>query len=241
MQTCLLEDTEYERKCNSIRHSWKLPFEAFHKIDDEHPDVGHYLEKWHNVEYANARKLSTARLPLSLLEVINYIFTFHLMMLTVVDKNTVIQFLYAVRKPFFCNNKSRCDLMFPHRYCEKNGLTSKEDIIDAVIACLKGELPKIVATYVYEDIDSEDYDLLNKVVYLDVQEIFERRSSNFVKRVIQRPTHLVVVVLEPLRYLDDENHPASLDKFITFLSTQITFSYSRYSQIPLGTLYHKRI
>ena len=92
--------------------------------------------------------------------------------------------------------------MFPHRYCEKNSLTSKEDIIDAVIACFKGELPKIVATYVYEDIDSEDYDLLNKVVYLDVQGIFERRSSNFVKRVIQRPTHLEVVVLEPLRYLE---------------------------------------
>jgi hypothetical protein len=44
------------------------------------------------------------------------------------------------------------------------GLTSKEDIIDAAIACFKGELPKIVAAYLSEDIDSEDYDLLNKVV-----------------------------------------------------------------------------
>ena len=49
----------------------------------------------------------------------------------------------------------------------------------------------------FEDIDAEYYDLLNKVVYLGIHGgVFERPSSNFVEHIVQRSTCLEVVILE---------------------------------------------
>ena len=148
------------------------------------------------------------------------IFFFHLPFddeLTLHDKDAMIPFLNAVRKP----SRSGCELMFPHRYHKKRSLTSKKDIVNAVIGCFKGELPKIMAEiYLYEDIDNEYYNLLNKVVYLGVHGgVFEQPSSNFVEQVVQRSTCLEVVILES--YFEEE--PTSMNEFVTFLSTQVSF------------------
>ena len=82
--------------------------------------------------------------------------------------SVVISFLYAVRKPLV-RDTSGCKLMFPSRYHTKRNITLKKDIINAVISCFKRELPKILAEiYLYEDVDSEYYELLTNVTYLGV-------------------------------------------------------------------------
>ena len=95
--------------------------------------------------------------------------------------------------------KSGCGLIFPPRYHNKRSLTSKKDIVDAVIGCFKGECPRIMAHIcLCEYIDNEHYNLLNKVVYLGIYgRVFNRSGSYFVEQVVQRSTYLEVVILEP--------------------------------------------
>jgi hypothetical protein len=226
---CLLEDTEYVKGFQDMAAYWKLPCGEFQGIGSGDPDVRRYLEnlKWDDVQYAKEILYSQV-----VTTIIGYLwdeFIFYLPFDDALDPlmygndAATIRFLYAVRKPYmyFHNNETEgCELMFPHRYREKDGLTSKKDIVDAVIGCFKGGLPKIVAkVLLYDDIDNEYYDLLNKVVYLGVHGgVFD---TNFVEQVVQRSTCLEVVILES--YYEEEEEPTSMNDFVTFLTTQVSF------------------
>ena len=228
---CMLEDTEYVEGFQDMAAYWKLPCKQFRDFKDRDPDVGHYFEKWDDIEYA--REILYGQV---ITAVIGYMpsrsffyLPFDELGLTKLGRKTnMILFLYAVRKPAFRFIGSGCKLLFPHRYQGKDGLTSKKDIVDAVIGCFKGELPIIVPEmYLYEYLDDEYYDLFNKVMYLGVHGIFgkgvfERPSLYFLKQVIQRSTWLEVVILEPPKYWDAENK-SSINTFVTFLSTQVRF------------------
>jgi hypothetical protein len=220
---CLLEDTEYVKGFRDMAAYWKLPCKDFRGSGNEDPDVGCYLEKWDDVEYAKEilyGQVVTAIIG-CLNELVFYLpFDDELDPLVYGKDAAMIRFLYAVRKPSFRNNETGCELTFPHRYRENDGLTSKKDIIDAVISYFKGELPKIVSeVLLYDDMDNEYYDLLNKVVYLGVHGgVFD---TNFVEQVVQRSTCLEVVILES--YYEEEEEPTSMNDFVTFLTTQVSF------------------
>ena len=224
---CMLEDTKFVEGFQDMEAYWKLPCEDFHGIGGGDLDVERYVEKWDGVEYA--KEILYGQVVTTIIGCLWDEFGFHLpfddeLDPLMFDKDAImIRFLYAVRKPSFHNNESRCELTFPRRYREKDGLTSNKDIVHAVVGCFKGKLPKIVAEiYLYEDIDDEYYDLLNEVVYLGVHGgVFNEPSLNFVEQIVQRSSCLEVIILES--YFDEDEEPTSINEFVVFLSTQVSF------------------
>ena len=217
---CLMEDTEYVEGFQDMAAYWKLPCEEFQGIEAGDTDIARYVEEWDRVQYA--KEIFYGQVATTVIGCLYDEFVFHLPFddeLILHDKDAMIPFLYAVRKP----SRSGCELTFPPRYHYKQGLTSKKDIVNAVIGCFKGELPRIMAEiYLYEDIDNEYHNLLNQVVYLGIHGgVFEQPTSNFVEQVFQRSTCLEVVILES--YFAGEEEPTSVNEFVTFLSTQVKF------------------
>ena len=215
---CLLEDTEYVEGFEDIAAYWKYPCEELRGIEAEDIDTIRNEMKWDNTEYAKAVLYSHVATALigCLFEDVSFWLPFR-SSLNPYDKNTLIPFLYAVRKPL---PSDECGLLFPTRYYDKNILTSKKDIINAVIDCFKGELPKIMSDiYVCEAIDDEYYELLTNVVCLGIHgELCEQPSFDFIKQVVQRCTCLEMAFLE-----GDSLNPDSADELVTFLSTQVSF------------------
>ena len=223
---CLLEDTEYVEGFRDMAAYWKHPCEDFQGIAAGDSDIIGYEKEWDDTEYAKA--VLCGQVVTALIGCLYDEFFFHLPFDDEIDphdKSTVIPFLYAVRKPLdpFRDEPFGCELLFPSRYFDKSILTSKKDIIHAVIDCFKGELPKIMAEiYLYEDVDNEYYELLTNIVCLAVHGgVFEQPSSNFVEQVVQRSTCLEMVYLES--YFDEAEEPTSINNFVTFLSTQVSF------------------
>ena len=227
---CQLEDTEYVEGFQDMAAYWKLPCEEFQGIDTGDPDIEHYVEKWESLEYA--KEILYGQVVTAIIGCLYAEFSFHLPFddeLTAPMDDEIILFLYAVRKPLFHSSmKSGCGLIFPPRYHDKCSLTSKKDLADAVVGCFKGEYPRIMADIcLCEYIDNEYYNLLNKVVYLGIYgRVFKRSASYFVEQVqnvIQRSTCLEVVILEPEIYNIIDGEATSLDGFVTFLSTEVSF------------------
>ena len=69
-------------------------------------------------------------------------------------------------------------------------ITSKRDIINAIVRCFKGKLPKLVGqTCLHEDVDADYYDLLNEVAYVDIYDAgLGYPTSRLVEQIVQRST-----------------------------------------------------
>ena len=234
---CQLEDTEYVDGFRDMAAYWKLPCEEFHRTSPEDADIARYVEEWDSAEYAKA--ILYGQVVTALMGCLYDDFFFHLPFddkLNPRKKGAMILFLYSVRKPIVGDN-SGCEHTFPPRYCKKRNLTVKMDVINAVLGCFKEKLPKILAeVHLYEDIDDEYYDLLDKVVYLGIRGgVFP--SSNFVEQIVKRSVSLEVVILEGYRNREPMSRPhlwalkessclddaTSVNKLITFFSTQASF------------------
>ena len=153
---CLLEDTEYVEGFQDMAAYWKLPCKEFQGHAPRDVDIISYEEEWDSVEYAKA--ILYGQVVTALIGCLYCEFFFHLPFgdkLIPNDEDAMIPLLYAVRKPLV-GDKAGCELVFPSRYHDKSNLTLNRDIVDAVIGCFKGELPKIIAEMILcDDIDSE--------------------------------------------------------------------------------------
>ena len=230
---CLLEDTEYVEGFQDIAAYWKHPCEELRGIETRDIDMICNEMKLDKPNYAKAVLYSHVATTLigCLFEDLTFVLPFK-DSLDPYDKSTLIPLLYAVRKPLSSDKFGRgCGLLFPARYYSKSILTSKKDIINAVIDCFKGELPKILADIcVCEAIDNEYYELLTNVVCLSIcGDLCEQHSFHFIKQVVQRCTCLEMVFLE-----DDFHSPDSANELVTFLSTQVSF-LSRFRLLTIRT------
>ena len=208
---------------------WKLPCEEFQGIAIGDPDIGRYMEEWDSVEYEKAILYSQVAIAVIGCRDPNDRFSFCLpfedklapgdkgLEIPLDDRGLVISPLYAVRKPTDCG----CELAFPPRYHEMHYITSKRDIINAIIRCFKGKLPKLVGQVcLHEDIDPDYYDLLSEVAYVDIYDGgLGYPTLRFVKQIVQKSTCLEVIVLD--NWMDDDE--TSLNRFFVFLSTHVSF------------------
>ena len=236
---CLLEDTEYVEGFQDMAAYWKYPCKDFQGIAAGGVvdiDFILYEKEWDKTEYAKAvlyGQVVTALIG-CLFEDFSFYLPFH-DHLNPHDKSTLIPFLYAVRKPLSSDDLGdKCGLLFPARYYDKSILTSKKDIINAVVDCFKGELPKILTELdVCKTVtDYEYYELLTNVVCLGMHgEVCKQPSLCFVEQVVQRSTCLEMVFLKGNFW---SKEPVSMNEFITFLSTQVSF-LSRFRLLKMHT------
>ena len=239
---CLLEDTEYVKGFQDMAAYWKHPCEDFQGIAAGGVvdiDFILYEKEWDKIEYAKA--VLYGQVVTALIGCLFKDFRFHLPFhdyLNMHDKSTLIPFLYAVRKPLSSDDdlKDKCRLLFPARYYDKSILTSKKGIINAIVDCFKGELPKILTEIDIhqEKINYEYYELLTNVVCLGMHgDVCESPCLNFVRQVVQRSTCLEIVFLKGDFYLP-EVEPRWVGELVTFLSTQVSF-LSRFRLLKIHT------
>ena len=228
---CLLEDTEYVEGFQDMAAYWKLPCEEFQAIATGDPDIGRYMEEWDSVKYQKALLYSQVATAVIGCRDPNDRFSFCLpfddkvapqdkgLEIPLNDRGLVISPLYAVRRP----TDYGCELDFPPRYHEMNHINSKRDIINAIVRCFKGKLPKLVGQIcLHEDIDTDYYDLFNEVAYVDIYDDgLGFPTLRFVKQIVQRSTCLEVIVLDG--WMDDSEDQTSLSRFFVFLSTHVSF------------------
>ena len=247
---CLLEDTEYVEGFQDLAAYWKLPCgEEFQGIPAGDPDIGRYVEEWDSVEYEKVILYSKVAIAVIGCRDPFEEFSFWLpfedelepyrqgIMIPLDDRGLVISPLYAVRKP---TSYGECELSFPPRYHEMNNISTKRDIINAIIRCFKGKLPKLVGQIcLHEEVDPEYYDLLNEVTYVGIYDVgLGYPTIRLVKQVVQRSTCLEVIVLD--NWMDDDDEQTSLNRFFVFLSTQVSF-LSRFRLFMITNLYQYSI
>ena len=248
---CQLEDTEYVEGFQDMAAYWKLPCRELQAgIPADDPDIGRYLEEWDSVDYEKAILYSQVAMAVigfrDAFEEFRFCFPFedeiepHMqgMNIPLDDRGLVISPLYAVRKP---RSDDECELSFPPRYHEMNMIDSKRDIINAIIRCFNGKLPRLVGQVcLHDEIDPDYYDLLNEVAYLGVYDAgFRYPTSRFLEQVVQRSSCLEVIVLDS--WVDAENdEQTSLNNFFVFLSTQVSF-LSRFRLFMMVNLNHYSI
>lgn len=138
-------------------------------------------------------------------------------MLSVDD--TIISFLYGV--PIV--QKSR--FVFPPRHYQQSlcDLDVKKEVIESVVNCFKGELPKMLEGYMY-DTDPECVSFLSEVVYLSlIGELFNGSGLKFVHSVLNVADKLKVLILESAWNESDDIHDVLLDDLCLLFSSHPTF------------------
>ncbi len=233
---CMLEDTEYVEGFQDMEAYWKLPCREFNMgIPTGDPDIGHYLEEWDSIEYEKAILYSQVVVAvigcLDPFQELSFYLPFEDelpphnqgMMIPLDDRGLVISPLYAVRKPRAGDDD--CELSFPPRYHEMNEIATKRDIINAIVRCFKGKLPKLMGRIcLHPEVDPDYFDLLNEVAYIGIYDPgfsinYGSPASRILEQIVQRSTCLEVMVLD--NWMDDDDD--SLNKFLVFLSTQVSF------------------
>ena len=139
----------------------------------------------------------------------------------------IFDFLFAVRKIQEFPEGLSCCLEFPPRYSHKIDI-SKEELMQELVNCFKGELPTVLAEiFIYRDVELDYTHFLKEVVYMGVHGLtFE---AQFIKAVIQEATQLEVLILEGFY---DEDEPVPLDEFCTYISAHPTF-WSRFQLLKV--------
>ena len=229
----MLEDTEYVEGFQDMEAYWKLPCrELNQEIPTGDPNIARYLEEWDSVEYKKAVLYSQVAIAVIGCRDPFEKFSFYLpfedelpphnqgMMIPMDNRGLVLSPLYAVRKP---SRDGGCELSFPPRYHEMNDMASKRDIINAIIRCFKGKLPKLMGRIcLHKEVDPDYFDLLSEVAYIGIYDPrfsknFRSPTSRFLEQIIQRSTYLEVLILE------GNDNEQTLDNFFMFLSTQVSF------------------
>ena len=100
----------------------------------------------------------------------------------------VLSFLYCVRKSDGC-----CQLVFPPRYVQQNKFDSTEDVIEAVVSCFRGKLPRILELYM----DGTDYEaspkyahFVREVEYLRVWVLDGAKGFDFLNLFLDKAANL---------------------------------------------------
>ena len=223
---CLrLENTEFVEGLDMATY-WKLPYERCDAASEfpKDSDIERYIkERWPNeVDYAKARLYGEVAMCQ-----IGGVPDYHEFVLPqngdLCDED-VILFLYGVREihTHGCN----C-LTIPPRYDQMRDLPNNEhlkDVFDAIVQCFKGELPNMLPQIqlykdsdIYCHIDLSDVELsfLSEVEYIGIQcRPFEARGVAYIKKLVNKATHLQVLVLQGLM-----NNPLYLDDFCIQLAT----------------------
>lgn len=148
------------------------------------------------------------------------------------ENNTIMAFLYAVRKFSWKRKSSTCEveLVFPPRYHHESSLSKESDkreVEKAVVKCFKEELPKVMASLnVCEGSHSlkcliEDYaHLLQELIYLGIWGEWRNDGFKFLQMVMKEASKIEVLVLEgSIRYFSR----SSPNSFLQFLSSSPTF------------------
>ena len=196
---CQLEDTKFVRGIDMAAF-WKSRCEELNIWS--HDLVKRYFREWDDAEYYRSflyGKLIAACTRLSIFE-------------QIVGVDTIISPLYAVKK------------VFPPRHCQQSLCNSnvKEEVIEAVVNCFKGKLPKMFESYVYT-YDDDDISFLSEIVYLGLKgEPFNGSGLKLVHSVLNVADKLQVLVLES-HWCGSDDISVFLDDLCLLFSAHPTF------------------
>ena len=227
---CLrLENTEFVEGLDMAAY-WKLPYERCDAASEfpKDSDIERYIkERWPNeVDYAKARlygEVATCQIGC-----VPDDHEFFLPQNGILYDDDTILFLYCVREQLH-GDECNC-LTIPPRYDRMRNLSLScrdvEPINEAAMQCFKGERPKMLPQIqLYQDsdihhgVDLSDAELcfLSEVEYVGVQcRPFIPQGVNYIIKLVNKATHLQVLVLQGLNYPDDILY---LDDFCIQLAT----------------------
>lgn len=150
-------------------------------------------------------------------------------------RNQTVKFLYGIRNfivtdvNIYKTQRYHNSLSFPPRYRDKADIHRTEDIIEVIISCFRGELPKILVNLLKCSLHSEYIHLLCDLRYLSIvgvrpkESVYE--SLTFACDVVKQSTHLEVLSLHGRSYVQGyfESDPLSLDYLCSELSHHPTY------------------
>ena len=235
---CHLEDTAYVAGLDLAEY-WKLPCVSTYPYlgitvyDPKDEDMTRYVEEcWSDPQVLSKAilygQVATCAIGCSL-EGCCFNYPRNVRPLSRDDKTRIVSFLYAIRK----FREHTCELIFPSRYSGVVNSLIEGDwhgIVNAVIKCFQGELPKIltdITLYIDHPGMLKDYAyFLQDLVWVSIfGNFFDPldESFTFISTVILEARHLEVLILEGSDDSDPTCKRASLDDILLVLSTHSTF------------------